>query len=126
MQYPEDTGKFDVKFVITYQITLRKQFLQKHFPKSYFVRNFHIFFLLGPILKDIVDLATLKFNCLEGDQIACEQIVNDVQKIKDLKFYFYSMVVMLSYFYNIVFQLRNRACEFSRDQHWPHLPTHLI
>lgn len=43
-------------------------------------------------MKEIVDRASLKLNCLAGQQIACEQIVNDVQKIKDLKFYFYSMV----------------------------------
>lgn len=54
------------------------------------------FYFLGPILKDVVDRATLKFNCLEGQQNACEQVVNDVQKTKDLKFYFYSGVVIHS------------------------------
>ena len=48
--------------------------------------------ILGPILKQIVERASLKLNCLAGQQDACEQIVNDVQKIKDLKFYFYSTV----------------------------------
>ena len=54
--------------------------------------------MLGPILKEIVDRASLKFNCLEAQQNACEQVVNDVQKIKDLKFYFYSAVAILLHF----------------------------
>lgn len=43
-------------------------------------------------MKDIIDRIELKWECLSKNNAACESIVNDIHKIKNLKYYAHSNV----------------------------------